>query len=278
MPRFNARQIEHLIHGGQQQFTAAPRGFRIGVLFGIKCCIKQQGNRAHHAIHGRADFMAHEGQEIAFLRIGAFRRAAGAFRIAGELLTCGDIMLNAENIAHFAIIAENRRQMQFIDKTRSILAVIDDFNVNRLAVFNRLTQRLDMARIGPRALQEAAIAPDHFFFTIARDAIKCRVGVDDGAIRQVRVANNDPRRRCKHGSAQHALQGRRQIRRGLTRCRRRALRMGHRASSSRQEMKVQSGLRRPAPRRPPGAAGQSPRPWCRRSPADHPGSPRAGRG
>ena len=152
MPRFNARQIKHLIHGRQQQFTAAPRGFRIGVLFGIKCCIKQQGNRAHHAIHRRADFMAHEGQEITFFRIGAFRRAAGAFRIAGELLTCGDIMLDAENIAHFPIITENRRQMQLIDKARSILPVIDDFNVNRLAVFNRLTQRLDMARIGPGAL------------------------------------------------------------------------------------------------------------------------------
>ena len=110
--------------------------------------------------------------------------------------------------------------MEFIDKTRPVLAVIDDFNINRLAGFNRFSHCLDVARIGARALQEAAIAPDDFFFGIAGDAIKRRIGVDDRAIRQVRITNDNARWGRKHSRAYHALQGRWQIGRKLTRCRR----------------------------------------------------------
>ena len=59
-------KVEDVIDDGEQSVGAAAGGFDVFALFVGQFGIQKQGGHADDAIHGRADFVAHVGQEFRF--------------------------------------------------------------------------------------------------------------------------------------------------------------------------------------------------------------------
>ena len=88
---FDLRQIQHIIDQAQQQPAGPRQGFGLTLVcfedVGLFQCLRH----AEHRIHGRADFVAHAGQEIRLGAIGSVgaltrpvERASGAFQLVLE--------------------------------------------------------------------------------------------------------------------------------------------------------------------------------------------------
>ena len=65
-------KIQHIIDDRQQRGAAGAYGFDVFPLFAGKPCVEQQPGHADHAIHRRANFMAHARQKRRFCFIGLF--------------------------------------------------------------------------------------------------------------------------------------------------------------------------------------------------------------
>ena len=61
--RFDLGEVQDVADQGQQRFARLGDGFRISALFGAQIGFEQEAAHAQHAFHGRADFVAHGGQE-----------------------------------------------------------------------------------------------------------------------------------------------------------------------------------------------------------------------
>ncbi len=60
---FDFREVENIVDDGQERVGAAARGFDIFPLFVGQFRVEQQRNHADDAVHRRADFVAHVGEE-----------------------------------------------------------------------------------------------------------------------------------------------------------------------------------------------------------------------
>ena len=65
-PGFDLGKIENVVEDGQQGVGRRVGKVQILVLLFVQRCIQRQPQHAQHAIHGRADFMAHVGKKLAF--------------------------------------------------------------------------------------------------------------------------------------------------------------------------------------------------------------------
>ena len=71
---FDLGEIEDVVDHAQQRFRRAADDIGVFALFGRELRFQQQFRHAQNAVHGRADFVAHVGQELALGRVGLFGR------------------------------------------------------------------------------------------------------------------------------------------------------------------------------------------------------------
>ncbi len=74
--RFDLGEIEDVADQRKKRFTGLANCFGIGALLGLQFGFEQKPRHAQHAVHGRADFVAHRGKEA------RFRAAAGFGAVA----------------------------------------------------------------------------------------------------------------------------------------------------------------------------------------------------
>ena len=205
LARLDPAEIEQFIDGAEQGLAAAARGFGIGALLGIEACIEQEGERAHDAMQRRADFMAHEGQEIALFLIGAFGRAARLHGLTLGADAGGHIMLDAHEGHQAAISVEDRRGAQFIDETLAVTPVIDQFDRDGALLSHRAAQQMGGCGVRPWSLQKPAIAAQDLFRRIAGDLHEGGVAEDDRAIGQIGIGDDNAGGGGGNGERQRAV-------------------------------------------------------------------------
>ena len=87
--RLDFREIEDVVDNAQEGFPAVLDGERKIALFGGQPAFQQQVAHPDDAVHGRANFMGHAGQEQRFGLIGRFGRRAGFLGFEGSLAQFG---------------------------------------------------------------------------------------------------------------------------------------------------------------------------------------------
>jgi hypothetical protein len=93
MPGFDLGEVENVVDNGKQRFAGAAYGFDAIALGGIEISRQEHGGHADDSVQRRADFMAHGGQEIAFLAGGYFRFASSLQRPVDQLVQLGRMAL-----------------------------------------------------------------------------------------------------------------------------------------------------------------------------------------
>ena len=69
---FHFREVQNVIDDGEQGGAAVADGFGVVALQGIKLRVEQEFGHAEHAVHRRADLVAHVGEELALCTVGRF--------------------------------------------------------------------------------------------------------------------------------------------------------------------------------------------------------------
>ncbi len=83
---FDFREVQNVIDDGQQRGAAVADGLRVIALQGVEPGIEQQLGHAEHAVHGRANLVAHVGQELALRTVGhSATRTAVSVAISASL-------------------------------------------------------------------------------------------------------------------------------------------------------------------------------------------------
>ena len=62
--RLNLREIQDVVDDAEQPIGAVTDGLRVIALAWIERGIEQQGGHADHAVHRRADLVAHVGEKL----------------------------------------------------------------------------------------------------------------------------------------------------------------------------------------------------------------------
>ena len=88
--RFDFGKVQNVVDDGQERITAAADNVGIFALFVVELGIHEQAAHADDRVHGRANFMAHGGEERALGVVGLFGFALGALRLVKEprVLNC----------------------------------------------------------------------------------------------------------------------------------------------------------------------------------------------
>ena len=201
----DAAEVQQFVHRGQQRLAAAARGLGIGALFGVQIGVEQQRQRAHNAMQRRADLMAHEGQEVAFLAVGAFGRRAGLHRLALSTDPGGHVVLDADECQQLAFGIEHRRAAQFIDEALAVAPVVNQLDGYRTRLGYRAAQQVGGRGVGARPLQEAAVTAQNFLRRVAGDLQEGGVCENNRAVGQIRVGDHHPCRGGGYGQRQRTL-------------------------------------------------------------------------
>ena len=79
LARLHLREVEDVVDDGDQRLARFPRGLGVIELLAVELGVEQEIDHAEHAVHRRADLVAHGGEEL-------------GLRLAGELglLLCGE--------------------------------------------------------------------------------------------------------------------------------------------------------------------------------------------
>ena len=72
-PGLDLGEVQDVVDDGEQRFAALADGFGVIALVGGKPGIEEQPGHADDAVHGRADLVAHRGQEFRLGMVGGFR-------------------------------------------------------------------------------------------------------------------------------------------------------------------------------------------------------------
>ena len=92
---FDLGEIQNVADQGQQRLARLGDGLGIGALLGRQIGFQQQPRHAQHAVHGRADFVAHGGQEAGFGAAGRFGAVARLGQRVFQRLALGDVAADA---------------------------------------------------------------------------------------------------------------------------------------------------------------------------------------
>ena len=76
--RFDLGEIEDLLDEREERHAGLPDRLGIGALVGLELGFEQQPRHAEDAVHRRADFVAHGGEEMRFRAAGFLRLVARA--------------------------------------------------------------------------------------------------------------------------------------------------------------------------------------------------------
>ena len=113
------------------------------------------------------------------------------------------VKLAGEEIQQLAFSIVDRADEQRVPEGSTVLAVVQDFGAERAVGVQRIADMLNRLPVGPGALQEAAVAPDHFTFGIAGQVEEGAVREDNGVIRDIRVGNDHRHPRHLDGGEEH---------------------------------------------------------------------------
>ena len=80
---FDLGEVQHVVEDAEKGFAAGAHGLGAVALLAVELGVQQQAGHADDAVHGRPDFVAHVGQELALgdARAFRFRRGVPQFRI-----------------------------------------------------------------------------------------------------------------------------------------------------------------------------------------------------
>ena len=101
---FDLREIEDVVDDVEQRLARLAHGVRVGALFGRHLRVEQETRHADDAVHGRADFVAHGGQEHRLRAVGVFGFVAGFAQRGFEFFLFGDVAGDALDFGHVADI------------------------------------------------------------------------------------------------------------------------------------------------------------------------------
>jgi hypothetical protein len=93
--RFDFRKVENVANQRQQRLSGLPDSLHIGALFGFELCFQQQARHPEHAIHRRADFMAHGSEEAGLGTACRFSFVASLGERILQFFSLGDVAADA---------------------------------------------------------------------------------------------------------------------------------------------------------------------------------------
>ena len=92
---FDLGEVQDIADQGQQCFARLGDGFRIGALLRSQLRLQQKTPHAQHAVHRRADFVAHGGQEAGLGAAGFLGAFLGLGQRVFQRLAVGDVAADA---------------------------------------------------------------------------------------------------------------------------------------------------------------------------------------
>ncbi len=96
--RFDFAEVEKIVEQRHHRAGAFPQNIDELLLFLVeRRAHRQQLRRADHGVHGRANFVAHIGEEIALREIGSLRLLLQKAQAILQLLLLGDVGVYAKH-------------------------------------------------------------------------------------------------------------------------------------------------------------------------------------
>ncbi len=84
-------EVEDVVDDGEERFAAGAEGLDVVVLGGVELGLEQEAGHADDAVHGRADFVAHVGEELALGAVAGLGHVAGLDELLLVLDALGDV-------------------------------------------------------------------------------------------------------------------------------------------------------------------------------------------
>ena len=126
LARFDLRKVENVVDHGQEHVAAGAGGFDEIALLRSEAGLQQKSGHADHAVQGRADFMAHVGQEFALRPAGLLGGPFGFAQFILGAFSPGDVARDALDAHRFAALENEAR----IDLQGDAVAIAGDvFNL-----------------------------------------------------------------------------------------------------------------------------------------------------
>jgi len=95
------------------------------------------------------------------------RQFAGMALVGTRGANVRDVPLAAEEIEQSTVGIVNRAKVQRVPERGAVLAVVEQLNDDHVLIAQGIADARNGGRVGRRALQEAAVAPDDFGLVIA---------------------------------------------------------------------------------------------------------------
>jgi hypothetical protein len=100
---FHLREVEDVVQDGEQRLARVSDDFHLAALGRVERRVEQQMNHAEHAVHGGADLVAHDRQEV---RLGA-RGRIGARPLCAQ--PCRHVVEGLDHAAHLVVALDRDR-------------------------------------------------------------------------------------------------------------------------------------------------------------------------
>jgi len=102
------RIVENVVDDGEQSLARALDRLGIGALRRGELGVEQQVRHAEHAVHGRADLVAHRGEELALRAVRGLRLVERDGKTLFRLLAVGDVAADGLDFPELAVVVAQR--------------------------------------------------------------------------------------------------------------------------------------------------------------------------
>ena len=99
---FDFREVQNVVDDGQQRRAAVADGLCVITLQAVKLRVEQELGHAEHAVHRRADLVAHVREKFALRAIGGFCNLLGPEYLERGRLQVGEVEHDAVNFRRLA--------------------------------------------------------------------------------------------------------------------------------------------------------------------------------
>ena len=185
---FDFGKIENVVDDGEQRITRIAHRIQHQALLVIQFGLREQIGHADDAVHRRADFVAHRGQEIGLGLGRRFGLIARHPELRLGFLALGYVFLDAEEIGDLASLIGQRGERNVLPIRLAGLLLVVEFAVPDPAAFDGVPQFLELLGLQETGFQNAEGIAQDIFRAIAANSGKRRVDVFYIA---VRIGNDD---------------------------------------------------------------------------------------
>ncbi len=84
-------EVEDVVDDGEERLAAGAQGLDVLVLRGVELGLEEQAGHADDTVHGRADFVAHVGEELALGPVAGLGHVLGLDELRLVLAALGDV-------------------------------------------------------------------------------------------------------------------------------------------------------------------------------------------